>query len=411
MLTMNCPPSSRNQGSEEAPGNIHIIVISSVRPAPTSAGQIILQRHLIDQDGITLEVHGGEPVGLSFSMAIRRIGGILSRFGLKSFVEDLWVLLAGRWIDSDLPRSIASPKRTIVLTVAHGDSFMAAMRFSKRHHLPLVAWFHDWWPDIAEVHGFARRRLERKFRELANESAAVICISEGINRNLVSQKCVILPPIPAARKAPSYGKVTARMGEKFRVLYSGNLSDYGPMLGEALKALEGNEHVELVVRGARPKWSADFAAEMKRQERWLEFAPREELEAWLASADAFLVPMEFDPELRRRMETSFPSKLIEFAQFGKPLVVWGPEYCSAIEWARRTNGALCITNGAPQDLREHLEKLSRSLELQQQLATIAENAAATEFCHEKIQSNFRLILDEILCKQPAEASPLAVVGT
>ena len=42
--------------------------------------------------------------------------------------------------------------------------------------------------------------------------------------------------------------------------------------------------------------------------------------------------MVFDPKMRRRMETSFPSKLIEFSQFGKPLVVWVRSI------ARRWNG-------------------------------------------------------------------------
>ncbi len=41
----------------------------------------------------------------------------------------------------------------------------------------------------------------------------------------------------------------------------------------------------------------------------------------MASADAFLITIVFAPSIRRRMETSLPSKLIEFAQFGKPLII------------------------------------------------------------------------------------------
>lgn len=68
---------------------------------------------------------------------------------------------------------------------------------------------------------------------------------------------------------------------------------------------------------------------MRDRQLWLDFAPREELNDWLASADVFLVVMSFDPALMRRMETSFPSKLPEYAQFGKPLVIWGPELSGA----------------------------------------------------------------------------------
>jgi hypothetical protein len=42
---------------------------------------------------------------------------------------------------------------------------------------------------------------------------------------------------------------------------------------------------------------------MRENGRWLDFAPREEVDAWLASADAFLVPMVFDPAMRRRMDS------------------------------------------------------------------------------------------------------------
>ncbi len=375
---------------------IRVILISSVRPAPTSAGPMVLHRYLVDQPGIDLEVYGGEPTGFSFWMLVRRVVGRLGRTKMRRWSEDMWVLLQGRWMDGQLPVKIDPRQKTVVMTVAHGDGFIAARRFAKCHQLPLVSFFQDWWPDIAEVHGFAKRRLEREFRELANESAAAICISEGMKRNLGNRNCVVLPPMPAASQARPARNAASSVGKKVQVLYFGNLAEYGCMLGEALKALEGNEHVELVVRGARPNWPVEFAAEMKRQGKWLEFAPREELEAWLESADAFLVPMEFDPAMRRRIETSFPSKLIEFSQFGKPLVVWGPEYCSAVEWARRTGAALCVTNPDAVALAGALQNLASSHALRASLATAIASTAADEFGPAEIQERFRSILHGIV---------------
>ena len=57
------------------------------------------------------------------------------------------------------------------------------------------------------------------------------------------------------------------------------------------------------------------------------------------------------------METSFPSKLIEFAQFGKPLVVWGPEYCSAEQWGEQNGLALCVKSYDVYELTKQLEFL------------------------------------------------------
>jgi glycosyltransferase involved in cell wall biosynthesis len=121
---------------------------------------------------------------------------------------------------------------------------------------------------------------------------------------------------------------------------------------------------------------------------WLDFAPRHELNEWLRSADAFLVPMVFDQDVRRRMETSFPSKLPEFAQLGKPIVIWGPKYCSAVEWARQGNRSLCVTDPNPLALRQALEMLADSTDQQQRSSAAARRAAATDFDPERVQTQF-----------------------
>lgn len=375
---------------------IRVILISSVRPAPTSAGHIVLHRHLVDQSDIDLEVYGTEPTLLSPGSLARLLLGKLGQTGFGRWAEDACVLWGGRWVDAALPTAVAEPERTVVVTVAHGDGFMAAQRFARRHGLPLVSFFQDWWPDIAAVHGFAKRRLEKEFRELAAESATAICVSEGMKRALVSPNCVVLPALPSPRNLEKTAPTEPAANRKFKLLYFGSLGEYGPMLGEALTALDGNEHVELIVRGTRPDWPREFAKRMRKQGKWLEFAPRDELEAWLGGADAFLVPMVFDAKMRKRMETSFPSKLVEFAQFGKPLVVWGPDYCSAVEWGRRDNRALCVTDPNPPALAAALEQLASSALEREHYACAASQAASSEFCPAKIQAEFVGLLESAL---------------
>jgi len=70
--------------------------------------------------------------------------------------------------------------------------------------------------------------------------------------------------------------------------------------------------------------------------------------------------MIFDPTMRRRMETSFPSKLVEFAQFGKPIIVWGPEYCSAVRWARTGAKGHYTIDPSPTTLINALGELKNS---------------------------------------------------
>jgi glycosyltransferase involved in cell wall biosynthesis len=98
----------------------------------------------------------------------------------------------------------------------------------------------------------------------------------------------------------------------------------------------------------------------------------------------------------------FPSKLIEFAQFGKPLVVWGPEYCSAVEWARREDSALCVTNQDPVALVAALNRLTDSRLEQERLAAAADRAAAGEFDALAIQAGFQDLL--AACSTPTTTS-------
>ena len=88
------------------------------------------------------------------------------------------------------------------------------------------------------------------------------------------------------------------------------------------------------------------------------------------------------------METSFPSKLPEYAQFGKPIVIWGPEYCSAIHWGRKGDRALCVTEASPQNLVTALEKLSQDSSQREYYASQVQIAARQDFDPVKLQQNF-----------------------
>jgi glycosyltransferase involved in cell wall biosynthesis len=140
---------------------------------------------------------------------------------------------------------------------------------------------------------------------------------------------------------------------------------------------------------------------MARLGLYHEFAPREELERWLSSADAFLVTSAFEPGMRRLMETNFPSKLLEFARFGKPLVVWGPDYSTLIQWAQPGSRGLCITSPDPGELVNALRKLAASYTEQQRLAREASDAMKAEFDPAAIQQQFlQAIQDAVVGKIP-----------
>jgi glycosyltransferase involved in cell wall biosynthesis len=371
-----------------------IIVISSVRPEPTSAGQIILHRHLVNQPGIEWESYGSEPSRLTASSTFRRAMGHLAQTRLQRLARDFWAWRDGRWLDHLLPKAVPAGEQSVVLTVAQGDAFGAAWRFAQKHRLPLVTIFHDWWPDMGLIHPSFHELLEKRFRELYRQSRLALCVSEGMRAVLGPHpNAQLLYPIPA-KASPIVPARTPHDG--FRVMYHGNLQDYGPMVANALNELKGHRQVRLEVRGGNPRWPEHFRQEMQREGLWHDYAPRAVLNEWMGAANAFLVPMVFEPAMRRRMETSFPSKMLEMAQFVKPLVIWGPEYCSAVQWGRQGNRALCVTDPNPAALRQALEKLAASTDEQQRLAASARQAALTDFNPDKIQTQFMDALQGVL---------------
>jgi len=377
--------------------NIRVYVISSVRPEPSSAGQVLLHRHLTDIPSLVYETYGYEPTMITPSSAVRRIMGKLSQTRAKRIAHDFWAWRDGRWLDVLLPASVPDPSSSVVLTVAQGDACCAAQRFAQKHRLPLVTFFHDWWPDMAAVHRPFQRHLEKRFRDLYQQSQLALCVSEGMCAKLGGHpNAHVLYPIPS--KVTQLAEAPKRTNT-LKVLCFGNLHEYGPMMGQALHEMKGNPQVRIEVRGANPNWSDSFRFEMAHEGMWHDFASGEVLQSWIESADALLVPMVFDPRMRRRMETSFPSKMVEMAQMGKPLVVWGPEYCSAVQWARRGDRALCVTDPDPKVLRLELEKLASSPEEVLRLSSAARDATRRDFSHERIQAQFMEALMDVVCNK------------
>ena len=182
----------------------------------------------------------------------------------------------------------------------------------------------------------------------------------------------------------------------FKLLYAGNLSSYGPMLMEALKCFKGHPDIRLEVRGNSASWPKDFAHEMSKLGLLHPFAPRNELTKWLEEADGFLITQSFDKKEGRLMRTNFPSKLPEFAQFHKPLVIWGPGYASGPSWAKETGMGMAVDHEDPHELVLALEQLCENPDEQKNLCEASRIAASDCFNPRNIQSDFMQYLHDLV---------------
>lgn len=374
---------------------IRIILISSVVPATYSAGHLVLYRHLVGEKEIDLHVMHTEPQKSGLMQSMRRLVCLLERLKFHRFYHDILALWRGRWIDAELPAPVDKDVPTVVMTVAHGDAYHAAMRYAEAHHLPLVSIYHDWWPNIPPIHGFFKDILKKSFRQLYTHSDLALCVSPQMRRALGKQSnAKVLYPMPSSSRVVDKG-ADRKKNDIFRVHYAGNLSGPGPMLISALEELRNHSGIRLEVRGASDSWPDSVRKEMTQSGTLLPYASEEQFDQWLRAADAYLITQCFEEDKKKLMQTNFPSKLLEFAKYGKPLIVWGPAYASGVIWARESGQALVVSEEDPEGLRNAIESLAINIEEQERLSTGAKKAAAGPFNPEYIQSNFLEWLGEV----------------
>jgi glycosyltransferase involved in cell wall biosynthesis len=361
---------------------IRVLIFSSVVPnARGSGGELVLHRHLESSPGIRCELVRWQ--GFPFRL---KLIGKLRQVGFQSFSrswECLFPVLPSRKLVYEFLERF---QPDVLLTVAHGWWHIQARRVARELNLPLVCLFHDWWPDFPEIPVAFGPRVERQFLRTYRESDAAICVSDQMRSELGERtNSFVIHPVPSFTRAQPW---TPNFKLPLRVVYFGNLREYGPLIENALRALNGSDRVRLEVFGPNPLWTSGAEDYFRSRNLYHGFPPSDQFVEALQHFQAALVVMSFAPALRRRMTTSFPSKMIDAMQLGLPVVIWGPEYCSAVQWARQGERAVSVTDLNPSVLRRALEELAASPSEQERLAKSARDAAAVEFNPERIQGQF-----------------------
>ena len=365
---------------------INVILISSVRPEKSTAAALTLHRHLVNRRGVQLHILPAEYHETVHGSFHSKIIPWLLRTSARRWAGDVDYLIH---TTLQLEKRLAPPParaRVVVLTLAYRSGCWVAQRYAKRHQLPLIVRFDDWWPDIANVHAPVRNHLERRFLELHRSADLSLCVSEGMLKAL-GPHCnarVILPIPDVEPIRPS--KCKDSPGE-FRVGYSGNMLDYSDMLADLAQLALKQGDVRIEFRG-RPRWPQALIHEMRHRRLLHDFESGPGFDDWLGSFDAYLVVMFFDPAQRRRTETCFATKLVDYSRAGRPIVIWAPETSAVVQWAKKSGAALCITDPDAGALVTALAHLKRDSVLQLELGARALRAYQTEFSPAGLQQQF-----------------------
>lgn len=316
---------------------------------------------------------------------------------VEMLVEPAWML---RQVES-AARQFAPDA---VFTIPDNTVSWTARLLARRLRLPLITNFQDWWPrgqfGMALERPFPPVRwwLERRFRRQYAESALAFCTSEGMRRHLGPHpNAQVLYPSPAqpdAGFAPDFQPPSA--DRPLKLIYAGTiLNAYGRMILDLARTLRGRADIEFRVYGPPPDWAAEDRDWMTREGIYGGLLTHAELKGKLRESDACLVAMTFESALRLMMETSFTTKFLEYTQHGKPILVWGPEYCQPVQIARRERAGLPVTERSPEAVLAALPML-RDPHAWLELARGAWAAANGIFSPDLIHAQFRASVEATL---------------
>ena len=226
-----------------------------------------------------------------------------------------------------------------VATVAHGFGWLTAAETARRLQVPLHVIVHDDWPRASAITEACRPWLDRMFGRVYKAAASRLCVSpfmaEAYQRRYGVAGSLMYPS--RSKDCPVFeAKSPRQIGDGDMVIgYGGSSSGHVVESLKALaKALPGTR-TRLVVFGG---FSEDAKRQLLAESAALSFhgfVPFDRMIREMREiADVLFVPMSFDVAERDNMAISFPSKLTDYTATGLPPLIHGPEYSSAVRWAR-----------------------------------------------------------------------------
>ena len=294
-------------------------------------------------------------------------------------------------------------KPDAIFTIPDNTLSWTAYLLAKKMGVPLITNFQDWWPrgqftlDLEKPFPPVTTFLERRFRKLYRASSLAFCTSAGMKENLGPHpNAPVLYPCPAPRD-PEYKPafVPPPNGKPLRLVYAGTVvNSYGCSVLRLAKLLRGRSDLEFHVYGPHPDWPAADLAQLKADGVYRGLVPHEALKTKLQEADACLVVMSFEKRLKVMMQTSFTTKFLEYCQYARPVIVWGPEYCQPVKVAEAEGAGATVTEDREERVVETLVTL-RNPEHWKKLAQGAWNAAMDIFDPDTIHSKFKNAIDSL----------------
>ena len=336
---------------------------SSIPCEPTFGGPLQIYRHFKERDDFEFyDLNPTDPLPWDGWLPRRIVESAAFKRLCRTRIYP-WIIYASnhtllRRQARVLARETKKIKADAIVAVAYGRRCHVCRLAARMAEIPLITIFHDWWPDLVEGLGSSvKAQFDKKFVDLAASSNLILPVTRDLAIALGGHRnAVIIPPIPIVSGTGSDDQSEATI-EKPRplVVYAGNMTGgYGRMLRQLALALGkfNDPPFDLRLFGVAGDWPQKELQELSQAGTYggVLVAGSDKMRHALQEADFLLVVMDFEPESRRRVQTSFPSKILDYAPFGKPLAVWGPQDCFAVRFTKENELGWVITENNPQNL-------------------------------------------------------------
>ena len=384
-----------------------VLLVSIVPPRNDCGVRIVMHRHLVEGNPFKLHVASNADFedGLLVHTPLRLPYPIhrlrKSRFGprLAAWITDyenfIWPLTA----NEALEEAVQNFKPDVVLALAECGLSQIARKTAQRHGLPLAGLFLDWFPVTKGHYGhkWTRGILSRRYRELYAACDLAFCTSDGMQEMLGPHpNSHVIYPMPGKYRAPGEN-AWPRANEKFRLVYVGAVRDfYGRMLCSLIERIEATNDLEIIVIGPGADWPKQTLERARASGSYLDFRPPDEAAEVLASADALLVVMSFERERELFMRTSFTTKFLDYVAFGKPVILWGPEYCTPVRVARKHGGAAVVSSSDTDAVVSLCRQIATDSALSKKLSNEALQLHQALFNPDRLQDIFVQKLTELV---------------
>jgi hypothetical protein len=334
-----------------------------------------------------------------------------------SGIYSAWLGLLARYRTYRLRRQIVGFAPEAIISVAHGYHWMTAARLAEQFHVPFHLIVHDHPLQITALPSPLRAFLESAFGLAYKQAVTRSCVSPYMEEEYAARYGVsgsVLYPsrdrdCPRWEAPPERDPDTRRL----RIAFAGTINSGG--YARLLRLLAESLHSEdtLTLFGPHtPESVRHWHLEAENVQVAGLLSPGELIERLRREFDVLFVPMSFEVAGHAdNMRLSFPSKIADYTATGIPLLVCGPEYCSAVRWARSNQPiAELVTSERPDELAGAISELRspsrreflarRALEVGEHLFS---HAAAESILFSALTKNAKLKADSI--------EPAHLIGT